>query len=95
MEGETFDKMWEMSAPGSEAEHCFMRIRQIEYYAEARDGENGLRGMPEVSDYGPWDSHSCEFIYYLLQFHVLQPNELQPKIAGGVSFTTLTIDTPV
>jgi hypothetical protein len=62
MDRETFAKMWEMSASGSEAEHCFMRIRQTEYYAEAREGENVLRGMPEVSDYGPWDSHYVPYI---------------------------------
>ncbi|KAH9968244.1 nucleotide-binding domain-containing protein [Russula dissimulans] len=32
LERETFDIMWEMSDPGSEAESCFLRASQIEYY---------------------------------------------------------------
>ena len=50
LDRKTFDKMWEMSAPGSEAEHCFMRIEHAEYYTTDREGETVLEVMPEVSD---------------------------------------------
>ena len=49
MDRETFNKMWEMSEPGSDSEKCFMRIPQIEYYKEKRFGVNCLEVMPEVS----------------------------------------------
>ncbi|KAJ7576685.1 hypothetical protein C8J56DRAFT_1117062 [Mycena floridula] len=32
LEKETFDIMWELSAPGAAAENCFMRIKEINYY---------------------------------------------------------------
>lgn len=49
MDRETFKKMWEMSAPGSETEHLFLRLPQVEFYAEERVGENCLEVMPDVS----------------------------------------------
>jgi hypothetical protein len=48
MDRETFDKMWDMSAEGSETENCFMRLHQTEYYAEGRDDGKVLEGMPDV-----------------------------------------------
>ncbi|KAH9941123.1 D-amino-acid oxidase [Epithele typhae] len=42
---ETFDVMWELSAPGSEAEHCFMRVSQTDYLLDGRD--EGLDWMPD------------------------------------------------
>lgn len=48
MDRETFKTMWEMSASGSEAEHCFMRHHQTEYYADGKDGNKVLEDMPEV-----------------------------------------------
>ncbi|KAI0777177.1 D-amino-acid oxidase [Trametes elegans] len=34
---ETFDAMWELSAPGGAAEHCFFRIPQTDYLADGRN----------------------------------------------------------
>ncbi|OJT12710.1 D-amino-acid oxidase [Trametes pubescens] len=34
---ETFDVMWELSAPGGDAEHCFFRIPQTDYLFDGRD----------------------------------------------------------
>lgn len=41
--------MWEMSGGDHEAEHCFLRIPQVENYCEARQGFNALEVMPDVS----------------------------------------------
>lgn len=49
MDRETFQKMWELSAPGGEAEGCFLRISQTEYYCDAAAGPNPLEVMPDVS----------------------------------------------
>jgi hypothetical protein len=48
MDKETFDKMWELSAPGSDAEKCFMRLPQTEYYIEAKPRPHELEHMPNV-----------------------------------------------
>ncbi|KAI0360425.1 D-amino-acid oxidase [Trametes cingulata] len=42
---ETFDVMWELSAPGGGAEHCFYRIPQTDYMLDGRD--EGLDWMPD------------------------------------------------
>ncbi|KAF8317064.1 nucleotide-binding domain-containing protein [Clavulina sp. PMI_390] len=75
MDRETFAKMWEMSAPGSETEHCFLRLPQTEWYAEDKGETNCLSVMPD--------------------YRVIEAHELQPNTVSGVSFTTLTIDSPV
>ncbi|KAH8817600.1 D-amino-acid oxidase [Flagelloscypha sp. PMI_526] len=36
MDKATFDKFWELSAPGGLAEGCFLRLSQTEYYMEER-----------------------------------------------------------
>lgn len=48
MDRETFSKMWEMSAPGTESENCFLRLPQTEYYAETKGDDNCLHTMPDV-----------------------------------------------
>lgn len=52
MAAETFDIMWELSAPGSQAEGCFKRLTGRDYYAKkeacAAPAE-ALKGMPDVS----------------------------------------------
>ncbi|RDX54806.1 D-amino-acid oxidase [Lentinus brumalis] len=50
---ETFDVMWELSAPGGQAEHCFMRISQTDYLLDGRD--EGLDWMPDFKQL-PTDS---------------------------------------
>ena len=57
MDQETFQIMWGMS--GGEAEHCFLRIPQVENYCEARKGFNALEVMPNVSS----------FTYLLIEWH--------------------------
>ncbi|KAK7684996.1 hypothetical protein QCA50_011831 [Cerrena zonata] len=69
---DTFDVMWELSAPGGEAEHCFLRLPQTDYYFDGRNTH--LDWMP---DWKP-----------------LPESSLIPNAQTGVSFTTLTIDTP-
>ncbi|EPS95038.1 hypothetical protein FOMPIDRAFT_1169055 [Fomitopsis schrenkii] len=34
----TFDTMWKMSEPGADAEHCFLRIQETQFFYDARDG---------------------------------------------------------
>ncbi|KAF8880070.1 D-amino-acid oxidase [Infundibulicybe gibba] len=70
----TFDVMWAMSAPGSPAEGCFMRIPQTEYYSVGNEN----RGLEVMPNYRP-----------------LAENELLPETKSGVTFNTITIDTPV
>lgn len=38
--------MWEMSAPGGEAEGCFLRVPQTDYFYDGRDVH--LDWMPDV-----------------------------------------------
>lgn len=49
MDQETFTRMWEMSAPGSPAERCFLRIDQTEYYVEESMGDQRPITMPGVN----------------------------------------------
>ena len=46
MDEETFKVMWEMSAPGGEAETCFLRVPQTDYFYDGRDTH--LDWMPDV-----------------------------------------------
>ncbi|KAI0724847.1 D-amino-acid oxidase [Fomitopsis betulina] len=39
MEAETFKTMWDLSAPGGAAEHCFRRMKETEYYHSRVDLE--------------------------------------------------------
>ncbi|EMD34685.1 hypothetical protein CERSUDRAFT_116873 [Gelatoporia subvermispora B] len=69
---ETFKVMWDLSAPGGDAEECFLRLPQTDYYYDGRDDR--LEWMPD---------------------HGYLPEEsLIPGTSTGISFTTLTIDTP-
>ena len=52
LERETFDIMWEMSTPGGEAERCFLRAPQTEYYA-VKEG-NDLLPYPNVCMFYYW-----------------------------------------
>ena len=45
---ETFKVMWELSAPGGEAEGCFLRVPQTDYFYDGRDTH--LDWMPDVRD---------------------------------------------
>lgn len=42
----TFDTMWKMSEPGADAEHCFLRIQETQFFYDARDGH--YEWYPEV-----------------------------------------------
>lgn len=64
--------MWEMSAPGGEAEGCFMRLPQRDFYYDGRDSH--LDWYPD--------------------FKTIPKESLVAGSTRGVSFTTLTIDTP-
>lgn len=46
IEAETFKAMWELSAPGGAAEHCFRRMKETEYYRSRVDLE--VDWMPDV-----------------------------------------------
>lgn len=60
---ETFKIMWELSAPGGEAEGCFLRLQQKDYFYDGRDPH--LEWMPDVSVHKyidaclPWLTFSC------------------------------------
>ncbi|KZT68364.1 D-amino-acid oxidase [Daedalea quercina L-15889] len=34
----TFKTMWELSEPGADADHCFLRIHETQYFYDGRDG---------------------------------------------------------
>jgi len=51
MDKDTFDEMWEMSAPGHPAEECFLRLPQEEYYCEEDYAQSGpFNEWPDVRD---------------------------------------------
>jgi len=64
--------MWDLSAPGGDAEGCFLRVSQTDYYYDGRDDR--LQWMPD--------------------HRYLPGNALISGALTGISFTTLTIDTP-
>ena len=47
MDRETFEVMWGLSA--NEAEGCFMRLPQVEYYYDEKPRPSSLEVMPNVS----------------------------------------------
>jgi hypothetical protein len=49
MDKETFQKMWDLSAPGGQAEGCFLRLQQTEWYHELRKDFSSFSWMPDVS----------------------------------------------
>lgn len=42
----TFDTMWKMSEPGADAEHCFLRIQETQFFYDGRNGH--YEWYPEV-----------------------------------------------
>ncbi|EED79452.1 predicted protein [Postia placenta Mad-698-R] len=44
---DTFKVMWELSAPGGDAEGCFKRIHETEYFYDGRDAR--LNWMPDFT----------------------------------------------
>jgi D-amino-acid oxidase len=49
LDKDTFKVLWDMSAPGSGAEGCFLRLDQTEYYREQYTQPDPLETMPDVS----------------------------------------------
>ncbi|KAF9566532.1 D-aspartate oxidase [Agrocybe pediades] len=45
-EEQTFDVMWALSAPGSDAEECFLRVPQTEYFFTEEPKPNPMEKMP-------------------------------------------------
>lgn len=62
--------MWELSAPGAEAEDCFLRLLQTDYYLDGRDTH--LNWMPDVRVYSP------DFIYPLTLLVSGKPSQRTP-----------------
>ncbi|KAJ3981314.1 D-amino-acid oxidase [Lentinula detonsa] len=87
---ETFRTMWDLSAQGSDAEKCLMRIEQVEYYHEE---------IPVDKDSGQARHHLSWYPdFKILSSATLSSSPLDllaQGIRSGVSFNTLTIDTPV
>ncbi|KAG6917606.1 hypothetical protein DXG01_001835 [Tephrocybe rancida] len=50
MDLDTFHTMWEMSAPGSPSEHCFLRMTQEEYHREERPQPDVHGLMPDYKE---------------------------------------------
>ena len=46
----TFLEMWKLSEPGGEAEHCFMRVPQTEYFDSLHSTPSPMDRMPAASD---------------------------------------------
>ena len=46
---ETFWEMWDLSRPGGEAEECFLRVDQTEFYEKRIPRPNPIETMPNVS----------------------------------------------
>ena len=47
IDSNTFDTMWKMSEPGEDAEHCFLRIQETQFFYDGRNGH--YEWYPEVS----------------------------------------------
>ncbi|KAG7446865.1 D-aspartate oxidase [Guyanagaster necrorhizus] len=47
IDSETFKIMWDLSAPGSEAERCFKRLTKKSYYGESKAKPYLLESMPD------------------------------------------------
>ena len=93
LDRETFEVMWEMSAPGGEAEGCFLRISQTDYFYDGRDVH--LDWMPDVSPANPLTYLQREGSHVPQHKHL--PTDALSDVPGaktGISFTTVTIDTP-
>ncbi|KAL1743018.1 FAD dependent oxidoreductase [Schizophyllum fasciatum] len=75
MDRETFEVMWDMSAPGGAAEGCFLRIPQTEMYHQPHRQPHELEA-------------------FMPNFKYLPKESLVGGTVCGVSFDTLTIDTP-
>jgi len=75
MDWETFEVMWELSAPGDAAEKSFLRIPHTEYYCGEAPTPNPLQVMPDYEN--------------------VPDSSLIPGATSGISFKTVTIDTPV
>jgi D-amino-acid oxidase len=82
--------MWEMSEPSHPASGCFMRIQQEEYYKEEM-GPSALDVMPDVCI----NFLLAAFPSHEIQYRKLEKHELVPGACGGLTFKTVTIDTPV
>ncbi|KAF8970428.1 D-aspartate oxidase [Flammula alnicola] len=52
-EEQTFKVMWDLSAPGSEAEESFLRIPQTEYFSVSREKPEPLEKMPNFRNLKP------------------------------------------
>jgi hypothetical protein len=52
-EEETFDVMWKLSEPGSEAEECFLRVPQSEHFFVPRPQPEPLEKMPNFRTLKP------------------------------------------
>ncbi|KAF8970430.1 D-amino-acid oxidase [Flammula alnicola] len=62
----TFLEMWELSKPGGEAEHCFLRLPQTEYYASEQGPANALERMPnfqQVPNGGVFHRAKCGYSF--------------------------------
>ncbi|TFK28496.1 D-amino-acid oxidase [Coprinopsis marcescibilis] len=75
LEEVTFEYMWKLSEPGTDAEECFLRVPQTEYFFDSAAESSPLRSMPD--------------------FKHIPEQSLVPGAKSGVTFTTVTIDTPI
>jgi hypothetical protein len=57
LEEETFNVMWELSASGSDAEECFLRIPQTEYFVVDPPKPEPLEKMPNVRAHPLFNQH--------------------------------------
>lgn len=95
MDQETFKTMWELSAPGGLAEGCFLRIQEEEYFAEPIATPEALQVMPDVRSRISSSGFQDAYVRLLPQYKLLPSDILPPDCAEGISFKTLTIDSPV
>jgi hypothetical protein len=57
LEETTFNIMWDMSKAGSDAEECFLRQVQTQYYGDATTDVHVFEKMPNVSSSYVRDSY--------------------------------------
>jgi hypothetical protein len=95
MDQETFQVMWDLSAPGGAAGHCFMRVEQTEYSVDERPRPHQLEWMPNVSIPLQKQPNYTFSLFLVVQFRYLEGSDVPSTCRTGVRFTTVNIDTPI
>ncbi|KAH9477485.1 D-amino-acid oxidase [Psilocybe cubensis] len=91
----TFLEMWALSAPGGDAEDCFLRLSQTEYLEMEQGKPSPFERMPGVSLNVKLRDDFSKVINASPQFREVPKEKLIPGANYGYTFETVTIDVPL